>query len=169
MAGNRFTPHELFVLRNHIPVMDLIRTFGISSQTIDGVFRFCCPVCKNFHTGVIPEPNLARCFDCKKNYNTIDLAKLMTGSGFVQSVRFLKRFLGDKDKSILLKLHPKHKTSTALVSVGDVLKSIGTIKPAYDQHTTNIKPVDDIHERIRGLEQQVELLAKKIKLLDTRF
>lgn len=169
MAGTQFSPQELFILRNHIPIKDLMKTFGIPFQTIDGVFRFCCPVCKNFHTGVNPEANLARCFDCKKNYNTIDLAKLMTGSGFVQSVRFLKRFLGDKDKSILLQIHPKHKTSTTLVSVGDVLKSIGTIKPSYDQHATNIKPVDDIHERIRVLEQQVELLTQKIKRLDTRF
>ncbi|MBU0995897.1 MAG: hypothetical protein KJ737_25665, partial [Proteobacteria bacterium] len=95
--------------------------------------------CKNYHTGVNPETNLARCFDCKRNYNTIDLVELITGSGFVQSVQFLKRFLGDKDKSIL---PPKHKTSTALASVGDVLKSIGTMKPADGQHTTNIRSVD---------------------------
>lgn len=143
-----------------------MKTFGIPSQTIDGVFRFCCPVCKNYHTGVNPESNLARCFDCKRNYNTIDLLELVTGSGFVQSVRFLKRFLGDKDKS---KLPPKHKPSTTLASVGDVLKSIGTMKPADGQHTTNIRPVDDIHERIRALEQQVELLTQKIKLIDTPF
>ena len=68
----RFSSQELYELRNHIPVDALIRELGIPSKIRDGYFRFLCPLCNEFQTAVKPETNLARCFRCEKNFNTID-------------------------------------------------------------------------------------------------
>ncbi len=89
---NRFSSRELFELRNNIPVNMLIRDhLQISSKIRDGYFRFLCPVCNEFQTAVNPTTNLARCFRCEKNFNTIDLVMKIKGYGFRDSVLFLKQ------------------------------------------------------------------------------
>ncbi len=88
---NRFSSRELFKLRNDIPVDMLIRDhLQIPSKIRDGVFRFLCPLCNEFQTAVNPATNLARCFRCEKNSNTIDLVMEVKGYGFRDSVFFLK-------------------------------------------------------------------------------
>ena len=90
----RFSSHELFELRNAIPVRRLIRDeLQIPSKVSDGVFRFLCPVCHEFQTATHPVTNLARCFRCEKNFNTIDLVMAIKGLGFKESVVFLKQVL----------------------------------------------------------------------------
>jgi hypothetical protein len=42
-----------------------------------GCFRFLCPLCNGFDTAVNPKTNLARCFRCEKNFNTIDLVMFL--------------------------------------------------------------------------------------------
>ena len=66
------------------------KTLRIPCQVIKGCFRFLCPLCKGYDTAVNPKTNLARCFGCKKNFNTIDLVMLVRQTEFVDSVRFLK-------------------------------------------------------------------------------
>jgi hypothetical protein len=86
-----FSSRELFDLRNNIPVDMLIRDqLQIPSKIRDGFFRFLCPVCNEFQTAVNPNTNLARCFRCEKNFNTIDLVMAVRGCGFKNSVLFLK-------------------------------------------------------------------------------
>ncbi len=90
----RFSSQELFELRNEIPVRWLIRDeLQIPSKMSEGVFRFLCPVCHEFLTSTHKATNLARCFRCEKNFNTIDLVMTDKGWGFVQSVLFLKKIL----------------------------------------------------------------------------
>lgn len=87
----RFSKQQLFDLRNKIPVDMLIRDqLLIPSKIRDGVFRFLCPKCNEFQTGVNPATNLARCFRCERNFNTIDLVMEIKGYGFKDSVLFLK-------------------------------------------------------------------------------
>jgi hypothetical protein len=86
-----FSPGELYGLRNSIPINKLIERLKIEHRTTDGYLRFECPLCFGFHTAVKEETNLARCFNCRKNFNTIDLAMICGKQGFVDSVRFLKR------------------------------------------------------------------------------
>lgn len=62
----------------------------IPSKIRDGFFRFLCPICNEFQTAVNPNTNLARCFRCEKNFNTIDLVMAVRGCGFKDSVLFLK-------------------------------------------------------------------------------
>ena len=74
----RFSSRELFKLRNNIPVDLLIRDhLQIPSKIRDGFFRFLCPLCNEFQTAVNPATNLARCFRCEKNFNTIDLVMVV--------------------------------------------------------------------------------------------
>lgn len=61
----------------------------------EGYFRFLCPVCKEFQTAVNPKTNLARCFRCEKNFNSIDLVMRVKGVGFVESVQYLQELLPD--------------------------------------------------------------------------
>ena len=90
--NNRFSSRELFELRNNIPVDMLIRDYlQVPSKVRDGFFRFLCPLCNEFQTAVNPATNLARCFRCEKNFNTIDLVMKVRGYGFRNSVLFLKK------------------------------------------------------------------------------
>ena len=88
---NRFSPEELYRLRNFIPINRLIESLHLEHKVSDGYFRFQCPLCSGFHTATKQETNLARCFNCQKNFNTIDLAMICGGKSFVDSIRFLKR------------------------------------------------------------------------------
>ena len=93
MTKRRFTNHELHTLRNDIPVDALIdKALCIPSRVAEGHFRFLCPLCREFSTAVNPETNLARCFRCEKNFNTIDLVMTIRELGFVESVRFLQDY-----------------------------------------------------------------------------
>ena len=95
----RFSPQELFELRNAIPVDMLIKEgLQIPSKISGGVFRFLCPLCNEFQTSVNPATNLARCFRCERNFNTIDMVMSVRGSGFKESVLFLKQMLGKAPK-----------------------------------------------------------------------
>jgi hypothetical protein len=90
----RFTGSELFNVRNLIPVDWLIKEkLHIPSKQTGGYFRFLCPVCEEFQTATNPKTNLARCFRCETNYNSIDLVMAVKGFGFVESVKYLKGFL----------------------------------------------------------------------------
>lgn len=89
---NRFSSRELYELRNNLPMDMLIRDhLQIPSKIRDGMFRFLCPLCNEFQTAVNPATNLARCFRCEKNFNTIDLVMKIKGYGFRDSVLFLKQ------------------------------------------------------------------------------
>lgn len=89
--GNRFSSKELYAIRNFIPIDTLIEKLAIEYRRGDGCLRFQCPLCLGFHTATKKETNLARCFNCQKNFNTIDLAMICGKQSFVDSVQFLKR------------------------------------------------------------------------------
>ena len=88
----RFSSQELYDLRNLIPIHILIEEIlMIPSKITEGFFRFLCPLCSEFNTATNPETNLARCFRCQKNFNTIDMVMVTRKASFVESVRFLKK------------------------------------------------------------------------------
>jgi hypothetical protein len=88
--SRRFTDRQLYQVRNHIPIRYVIETLlAIESETVEAVFRFQCPLCSGWHTAVKPDTNLARCFDCSKNFNAIDLCMIAKHMSFVESVNFL--------------------------------------------------------------------------------
>ncbi len=87
-----FSSRELFVLRNHISIDTLIKKdLKVPSKFSEGFFRFLCPVCKEFQTATNPKTNLARCFGCQRNFNTIDMVMVCRGLSFVECVKYLKK------------------------------------------------------------------------------
>jgi hypothetical protein len=81
----------LRMLRNQIPIDEvIIDLLNLEVQNDYEMLRFRCPLCDNFHTATNHETNLARCFDCKKNFNPIDLVITVGNCGFVDAVKILK-------------------------------------------------------------------------------
>ena len=81
----------LRMLRNDIPIDEVIvDLLNLEVQKDRKTIRFRCPLCYNFHTATNHETNLARCFDCEKNFNPIDMVITVGNCGFVDAVKFLK-------------------------------------------------------------------------------
>ena len=90
--SNYYPDRQLRALRNKIPIDRLItETLRLELRQKDPLLRFRCPVCHSFHTATHPKTNLARCFDCQKNFNPIDLVMAATQCGFVDAVELLKK------------------------------------------------------------------------------
>ena len=90
--ANHYSANFLRSLRNRIPIdaviVDVLRLDIRPDKTL---LRFRCPLCDRFHTATNPKTNLARCFDCEKNFNPIDLVIAVTQCNFVDAVERLNR------------------------------------------------------------------------------
>ncbi len=193
MTNRCFSSSQLYALRNEINVQMLIeKTLRIPCRMTQGCFRFLCPLCNGFDTAVNPKTNLARCFRCEKNFNTIDLVMLIRQADFVGSVKFLqsihqKDYVGQANGARLAistknKNHPggcrvKLKTPSAksdsrLHPIGKILD--GVLSPEHadicEKRFTESKPnkpeavVENADEdRIVKLEQQLEHLGRQIE------
>ena len=84
-------------IRNDLPIPVAIAALGPTgppSKMSEGYFRFLCPHCGEMRATVNPRNNLAHCFTCKKNLNTIDLL-ICEGYDFLAAVALLKRWLDE--------------------------------------------------------------------------
>jgi len=82
-------------LRNDLPMAVTIAALGHQgppSKLRDGRFCFLCPHCGDMRATVNPRNNLARCFNCQKNLNNIDLL-ISLGYDFITAVAVLKNLL----------------------------------------------------------------------------
>lgn len=94
--GKRISDQLLRALRNDISTETVIRNIlCLPTKIIGNMYRFSCPICQSYHTAVNKETNLARCFDCNKNFNPIDMVITVTQCSFVDAVEFLKKYLSD--------------------------------------------------------------------------
>ena len=81
----------LRMLRNDIPINEVIvDLLNLEVRYAHKTLRFRCPVCCNFHTATKLETNLARCFDCKINFNPIDMVITVENCRFVDAVKILR-------------------------------------------------------------------------------
>ena len=88
----RLSSQTLHSLRNDLNIDRLIaELLQIPTQDINGLRRFHCPLCKRFHTATHPKTNLARCFDCRKNFNTIELVMAVRQIRFREAVAYLQK------------------------------------------------------------------------------
>ena len=102
--SRHFSSRELFELRNYIPIDTLIEVeLGIPSKVSEDFFRFLCPVCNEFQTATNPKTNLARCFRCERNFNTIDMVMICKGMDFVKTVKYLRAFSGNTKSELKLR------------------------------------------------------------------
>jgi DNA primase len=86
-----YTANFLRMLRNQIPIDEVVGDLlNLELRNTADRFRFRCPLCNGFHTAINRETNLARCFDCQKNFNPIDLVMTVTNCNFLDAVDLLK-------------------------------------------------------------------------------
>ena len=77
-------------LRNDIPIdAVIVGLLNLEVRNDCQMLRFRCPLCQNFHTATNHKTNLARCFDCKKNFNPIDMVITVGKCNFVEAVKIL--------------------------------------------------------------------------------
>jgi hypothetical protein len=84
-------PDRLRALRNNLPVSALIRQLGIPTKPRGARSAFRCPACGGFRTATNPPTNLARCFACQRNFNTIELAMAERALTFLEAVDLVAR------------------------------------------------------------------------------
>ena len=88
----RFSSKELSFLRNKIPIAHVIEDLlSLPTRNNTGKLSFACPLCKGFDTSINYKHNLARCFECRQNFNPIELVMHQRHISFVDSVKWLKR------------------------------------------------------------------------------
>jgi len=86
-----FSSNLLRRLRNEVPIdWVIISLLRMEVKNPHGILRFRCPLCFNFHTATKDETNLARCFDCKTNFNPIDMVMTVEECSFIEAVQFLE-------------------------------------------------------------------------------
>jgi hypothetical protein len=189
MTKRRFTNHELYALRNDIPIDALIeKALCIPSRVAEGHFRFLCPLCKEFSTAVNPETNLARCFRCEENFNTIDLVMTIRKLDFVESIRFLQ----DYHKSVSVSQSDNYRKATtgstthkgtrmkrvdrsenlnnSPVHIRNILDQVTALKcdetsGSHSVDQTKSIPVQQnmLNDRILKLEKKVDYMGHQIK------
>jgi len=88
---NAYPAGFLRMIRNQVPIEKVIVTMlNLEVRHTPKWLRFRCPRCYNFHTATNRDTNLARCFDCKKNFNPIDIVMAAGQCNFVEAVEYLK-------------------------------------------------------------------------------
>ena len=69
--AKHYTAVFLRMLRNQIPIdAVIVDLLNLELRSDHKMLRFRCPLCHGFHTATNHETNLARCFDCQKNFVT---------------------------------------------------------------------------------------------------
>lgn len=175
MAASRFSRQQLFNIRNHIPITRVIEALSIGYEHDGDPVHFRCPCCNGINTGVNPQTNLARCFSCRKNYNTIDLVIAVHRLSFIDSVAYLKKL----KNTAFYSAQSVTRTPTAPdrpeaatrhenpVALGDILESIVSPSSSTSQLPTEDKfSTTTLEKRIATLETYVKILAEQIAKIE---
>ncbi len=149
----RFSQRQLSILRNDIPIERVIVDFLSLHFCHDGSkLRFACPMCQGLDTSILTSSNLARCFSCRRNFNTIEIVMAHLTIGFVDSVNWLMKRNAETDHTNRA-VNKGHQTTPA--KIGDVLSEILPSLPSKIEP----KPCPEtILERIAKLEKRVDRL-----------
>lgn len=175
MTHRCFSSSRLYALRNEIDVRMLIEKMHIPCRVTKGCFRFLCPLCNGFNTAVNPETNLARCFQCEKNYNTIDLVMLNRQVDFVQSVKFLQSIHQKDDQNQNHQFQdrmkpkiPSGQSEKTPQSIGKIFDSIFPPIRGGIAENRKVAPKSNKSMTVRQItvEDRIVDLERKIKLMD---
>ncbi len=165
----RFTDSQLWTLRNQIPIEQLIETqLRIPVKRDNNRLRFSCPLCHQYDTSILYPKNLARCFSCQKNFNTIELTMQWAKLDFVKSVLWLQTCLqtpnthpinARKDQG-----GPKRHSFTHISEI--IPKILPQIKPTVSKshhlEPTIVKRVDQMEKKIDTLDHKLDQLLKML-------
>ena len=161
----RFTSDELNAIRNHIPIDVLIeKLLGVPVKHTQNRLQFSCPLCAGFQTSVLREKNLSRCFDCGKNFNTIEIVMYHMHIGFVESVKRLKQYQADLTQRT--GLPKKRKKLHSPVPIGEIIAEC--FPAARHNPTCNTNPAQSkqaISKRIDDLEKRFDTLSSDVEKL----
>ena len=90
--SRQYPPDFLRKIRNEIPIDTvIISLLKLDTRMEYERLRFRCPLCHEYQTSINPKTNLARCFDCKQNFNPIDIVITVDHCGFIDAVEVLKK------------------------------------------------------------------------------
>jgi DNA primase len=178
--SRRFSDRQLYEVRNHIPIRHVIETLlAIPSETLEGVFRFRCPLCTGRHTAVKPETNLSRCFHCNRNFNAIDLCMLVRHMNFVESVKFLIERNGQlplaenkpAPPKIVVPCKPKRASLKRPVAVHEILAGLiaNDLHEKSDTKQKGTPAISPTPDDIAELERIVHDLSKLLDRLKTSY
>lgn len=132
----RFTKEELYAVRNFIPIDFVIsNSLKLPTKVDNGMLHFQCPHCGGLNTATNSRTNLARCFQCAQNFNTIDIVMFVKRIDFVSSVHLLKALQNERPletkvrqqevgKRDSIKPDQQPGTATLCASVRDILRGI---------------------------------------------
>lgn len=180
MGKRQFTDQQLFHIRNHIHIRTVIENLlDIPSIKGENVFRFRCPLCAGYNTAVKASTNLARCFTCGKNFNTIDIVMLVRNLDFVETVELLVSYKnvlssGEKQNSgkdnkpmaIDQQLPAERKPCNQPVPIKEIIAQLlNNMHPLKSDH--KITPMQSFPspEDVVRLERLVESLSQQIEYL----
>ena len=155
-----FSAQELYNVRNDIPISALIENvLNMPTRITEGVFRFLCPVCREFNTAVNLKTNLARCFSCEKNFNTIDLVMIAEKMNFVKAVRFLK----EQEKNSQSRSGSKNTVdrSRSPQHIADIIPSIMPKKPVSGHQES----IESISKRVLCIEKKLEQMIHHVEII----
>jgi hypothetical protein len=170
----RFSKNQLFRLRNSIHINRLIKEIlQIPSTISQGQLRFLCPVCSQFNTATKPKTNLARCFDCERNFNTIEMVMETKHLNFIESVNFLQNLLSANESkemttnkapaqySTSLKIPKEPVSMRTLVKNMNIGKSrkLNEISKRVPAHSHQQAPViGQLNDKLDRLSKQMDQL-----------
>jgi hypothetical protein len=174
----RFSKHELFKLRNSININMLINDIlKLPSKTTQGQLRFLCPLCSHFNTATKRETNLARCFHCQKNFNTIEMVMETKNLDFIQSVQFLQGLLPENKSKEMMAYNPSSnprfqypdsfQTRKEPIAIKEIVRniSIGTSKQLIQTSDEDSfkgnrqdQAIEQLNDKINRLEKQMDQL-----------
>ena len=167
--ARRFSAQKLHILRNNIDIAVLMKNV-LKMHFIpgNGSRRFSCPICFGFNTGINPESNLARCFTCQKNFNTIEIVMDHTKKNFVDAVKVLENYHNRSRTKININVaaedKPQRDMENGLESLADVLTKILPGKRP-NKKSPSIDAPFNLPKRIAKLEQKVDDLSSSLELV----
>jgi len=165
----RFTKHELFKLRNSIDINMLInKILKIPSKISQGHLRFLCPICSQFNTATKRQTNLARCFGCERNFNTIEMVMETKNLDFIKSAQFLQGLLAENNCKEMTGI--KHSTSAQIrkepVAIAALIKnmSIGKTKKLNENSNHDLARINQ-QDTMGELTDKINRLSKQLDQL----
>lgn len=146
----------------------------LPSKTSQGQLRFLCPICSQFNTATKPETNLARCFHCQRNFNTIEMVMETKSRGFIQSAQFLQGLLlENKSKEMMANKpssNPRLQSSFTFqirkepVAIDAIIKKLGIERTRKLNQTS-----DDDLAKINRKDLVIEQLNDKVNRLSKQM
>jgi hypothetical protein len=152
----RFSSQELTFLRNQVPISHVIETLlGRPVVNADGRMRFACPACRAMDTSINTDHNLLKCFDCRQNFNPIELVMHQLHISFVDSVKWLK------SRAVSVPVS-EQRPNTDPVAIGQMLSDM---LPELSDEKTDHARAKSIPQRISHLEKSIQHLHQLINEL----